>query len=462
MINTAIILAAGEGVRAWPYTGIRQKVTVPVLNTPVVRRLALDLAALGVQNFVVVIGYRGESVRACLHDFQNVRFVEQRERKGPVDAALAGLADVTDDAVIVAYADIVTSRETLRDVIEIFSARRASALLLTADCPEGLTASCTSVDVAPDGVVRGIWPRGGAKHPRFGGVVVANTEMLRSSLLRHPGIRTNVHVGSMPPAEGELADCLEFMRKDGIEIHSVHARDFFVDVDKPWHILEANAKAGEYLFRTMDKTVISQGASIDDGADIADGARLWLGPNARIGKGCHIDGSVWLEEGASIIDGAIVGRNAFIGAGAACRDYGKVFDGSVLGPNCVVGHGAEFSGVAFDTCYLYHYGFVNGILGSHVDIGAATVCGTWRFDDGIREQIIQGRKEKPECFGDATFIGDYSRTGVNAILMPGVKVGYYTCVGAGAIVYDDVPERTLLLPKQEHTLKPWGPEHYDW
>ena len=53
-------------------------------------------------------------------------------------------------------------------------------------------------------------------------------------------------------------------------------------------------------------------------------------------------------------------------------------------------------------------------------------------------------------------------TGVGAIFMPGVKIGYYSCIGGGAIVCEDVPERTLLLPRQEQIRKPWGPERYGW
>jgi len=46
---------------------------------------------------------------------------------------------------------------------------------------------------------------------------------------------------------------------------------------------------------------------------------------------------------------------------------------------------------------------------------------------------------------NATYFGDYSRTGVNVITMPGIKIGAYSCVGAGIVVYEDVPSRTLRL-----------------
>ena len=63
---------------------------------------------------------------------------------------------------------------------------------------------------------------------------------------------------------------------------------------------------------------------------------------------------------------------------------------------------------------------------------------------------------------NASYLGDYSRTGVNAILMPGVKVGAYSCVGAGVILYEDLPSRQLVLARQELVRRPWGPERYGW
>ncbi|HOZ47496.1 MAG TPA: NDP-sugar synthase [Candidatus Hydrogenedentes bacterium] len=461
-MKTAVILAAGEGSRAWPYCGIRQKVTLPVVNVPMVRRLTLDLMAEGIDRIVAVVGHRAEAVRACLGDIGCVRFVDQGVPKGPVDAALAGLGAVEDSEVLVCCGDIVTSRCTLGRIVRGFSERHSAALLLTAETPPGLTSSSIAVQVGADGTVLGIWARGGSEHPRFAGIAAAQTELLRRYLLRDPGMMLGVGVGDMPPPEGNLAYPFELMRKDGIEVHAVQAQDFLVDVDKPWHVLEANAKAARHAIDALDGIVLDKGAAIDDGADIPGDARAALGPGARIGKGCHIDGSLIVGPNTQIVNGAILGAGSILGADVRCEDYCHVGEGSVLGDHSIVSHCAEFRGVTFERVYLYHYCCVTGLVGRNVDIGAATVCGTWRFDDGVKTQNIAGHRELPECFGSATYLGDFCRTGVNAIFMPGVKIGYYSCVGGGAIVYDDVPERTMVLPKQELVHKPWGPEKLGW
>ncbi len=459
-MSSAVILAAGAGVRAWPYSGLRRKVTLPVANVPMIRRMALDMLANGIEDIVVVVDGGGEAVRHVLGDLGAIRFVATPIPRGPVDAALHGLAAVNNDNVLLCFGDMVVSRGTIRALLDAYRERKAATLVLTAQTPRGLTASCTAVDVTPDGLVREIWGNGDADHPRFGGMAMARTTLLIRYLERDPGVMTNVHVGAMPPPEGNVAFAFEMMRRDGIEVHALEAPGFLVDVDKPWHIVQANMLAAREAVEALDSTIIEEGARIDDGADIAPNAKLWLGRGAHIGKNCRIDGSAILGAGARVTGGAILEPGVILGDNACCEDYGKIGAGSVLGPDSIVSHCAEFEGVAFDKVYLYHYCCVTALIGTHVDIGAATVCGTWRFDDGVRMQTVRGRLEQPECFGSYTFIGDYCRTGVNVIFMPGVKVGYYSCVGGGAIVYEDVPERTLLIPKQEQIMKPWGPEKY--
>ncbi|MBN2309775.1 MAG: NTP transferase domain-containing protein [Candidatus Hydrogenedentes bacterium] len=460
-MKSAVILAAGEGKGTWPFSGVRQKVTVPVANVPMVRRLALDLLAVGIDEIVAVIGHRGEAVRACLGDLDAVRFVEQRPLAGPVDAALRGVADVTGDVVFICAGDIVTPRDTLARAVRAVDTAKADALVVTAPCPPDVP-HWTTVETGADGLVAGVSGHGRKNLPRFGGIAAARTEPLKRYLLRNPGIMENVEVGAMPPPEGDLSYTFELMRRDGIEVHAIEAADFLVDVDRPWHIIEANYAAARHAIDRIETTVLGEGASIHDGADIAPGAKLILGPGAHIGSGCQVLGPAVLGPGARITGGAIVGPGVTVGAESRIEEYAKVSGGAVIGARSIISHCAEFTGVMFDVVYLYHYCCITALLGCNVDIGAATVCGTWRFDDGTKTQMVKGHRELPAAHGAYTYIGDYTRTGVNVMFMPGVKVGTYSCVGPGAIVSDDVPDRTLLMVKQDQTAKEWGPEKYGW
>jgi bifunctional UDP-N-acetylglucosamine pyrophosphorylase/glucosamine-1-phosphate N-acetyltransferase len=115
-----------------------------------------------------------------------------------------------------------------------------------------------------------------------------------------------------------------------------------------------------------------------------------------------------------------------------------------------------------DKVYLIHYGEIYGAVGNCVDFGAATVCGTLRFDDDVPDIRINGRRERPGGFGCCSFVGDYSRTGVGAMLMPGCRIGAYSVIGPGLIAQGDYPHNTITRLVQQTEQKPWGPERYGW
>jgi bifunctional UDP-N-acetylglucosamine pyrophosphorylase/glucosamine-1-phosphate N-acetyltransferase len=294
---------------------------------------------------------------------------------------------------------------------------------------------------------------------RLGGLYAFQPEAI-PFLRANPGVMTHVPVGGMPPLECEIAESLAAMAAAGLPVQGLPAEGILVDVDKPWHLLEATQALLQDRSRRLEESSIADGARVAESAEIH--GRLVLAPGAEIGERVVVHGDLWLGPGASVTNGSIVGPRCIVGAGARVRDYALLGEDTVLGPETICGHGAEFEGVLLDGAYLYHYCEISGVLGSRVDIGAATVCGTLRFDDGPATHTILGRREQPPCGANASYLGDYSRTGVNAILMPGVKVGAYSCVGPGVVLHEDLPSREMVLVKQELVRKPWGPERYGW
>ena len=87
--------------------------------------------------------------------------------------------------------------------------------------------------------------------------------------------------------------------------------------------------------------------------------------------------------------------------------------------------------------------------------------GTLRFDDGARCKTSKATRDT-HVGANAAYIGDFCRTGVNAMLMPGTKIGSYSVVGPGVLVSEDVPSRTMVLLQQQTVTRSWGPERYGW
>ncbi len=456
MISSAVILAAGAGSRMWPFSEVRNKCAMPVANVPNVRRLCDALRAGGVERVAVVVGFEAGSVRHALRDAGvQVMYVEQTAKSGTAGAALAGLRAIGDGPAIVLYGDVAVSDADLRRLVTApHTAGAAGAALVAPMAPEqGADWYAAHVE---NGRLNAIVGHEDGAPLRWCGAAVVGPGFSRV-LEDNPGRMLAVPVGGMPPMEPDFAQSLNDWDAD---IVAVVAQDEVVDMDKPWHVLRANALAAHRMTSELGGSVVHPSARIDDGAEIS--GDVVLGPGSEIGKRVVIEGPVIVGEGTRIVNGAILRGGNVIGNRTRISDYCLVDARTVVGSDCIIGHGAEMDGTMFDGSYLYHYCEISGLVGHSVDIGAATVCGTLKFDDRHAEHRVNGRRERPPFEANATYFGDHSRTGVNVITMPGVKIGAYSCVGAGVVVYEDIPSRTLTLVRQETVQRPWGPERYGW
>jgi bifunctional UDP-N-acetylglucosamine pyrophosphorylase/glucosamine-1-phosphate N-acetyltransferase len=462
----AVLLAAGAGRKFWPYNEVRNKCAFPIANEPLVLRLARQCRELGFRRIVVVVGPHEGSVRAALEPLgeDEIRFVRQPSGcAGTAHAVLAAIPSEERASVLVAYADTWVSTDDIRATWQAVTDGAEAAALLAPlggiDPGSWITAGLKSEESGRT-LLSGLEGHGRDGSHRLAGIF-ALTPAVWPALRAHPGHVTHVPVGGMPAMEADLSETLATLADRGRCVAGVVAAKPTVDLDKPWHILEAAEAAlrekGEQLEQTG--SVIADGAKISDGADIE--GPICCEAGAVIGKRVVLSGLNWIGSNSRVINGAIVGRHSMIGRDCRISDYCQV-GSAVIGDECVVGHGGEFEGVMLNRAYIYHYSEIYGVLGTCVDIGAATVCGTLRFDDGETVHRVLGKREAPRTGSNATYIGDYSRTGVNVITQPGVKIGCNTCIGAGVVVYEDVPSRKLILLKQETVQRDWGPERYGW
>lgn len=454
-----IILAAGAGRKFWPYSEVRNKCAFPIGTIPLVRRLADQLLQAGLSGLVVVVGVHAASVRAALAGLEErVAYVEQAQPTGTADAVLRAQEYLGDEPFVVVSGDVLTTQETISALVTAAHQRQAPATAVVQQLGAERSGDWITARLR-NGSLANIEGHGREGTHRLGGLYAFDPAAL-PHLRANPGVMTHVPVGGMPAPEAEIAESLARMGDAGLPVAPLEATGFLVDVDKPWHILEASQRLLRDLSHRTAKGHIADGARVAHSAEVH--GRLFLAPGASIGERVVVKGDLWLGPGASVTNGSILEGRCMVGAGAKVRDYAQVGGDSVLGPESIVGHGAEFQGTLLEGAYLYHYCEIYGVLGARVDIGAATVCGTLRFDDAPTVHRTLGRPEVPPVGANASYLGDYSRTGVNAVLMPGVKTGAYSCVGPGVVLYEDLPAREMVLVKQELVRKPWGPERYGW
>lgn len=456
-MDTAIILAAGAGTRMWPYAELRPKAMLPVANRPVIDYAVESLLDLGVSRIVVVAGPHAAQVSNYAGNRPHVELVQADGSGGTAFSVAAGWAACSSKPVLVLYGDCFATREDLAALKAAFE-RDEVATALVAPLGEEDPRGWVCCDVT-DGMIRRIvgHPRSGY-HRRF--AAFALPPSLFRYMERNSGLFANVQVGMMPPEEAYVEMSLADYLATGGHLRAVETTGPFIDLDKPWHLLMANAGAAELLCAELTDNETADGAAIDESADIQGHVRL--GPGSRVGRNVVIRGNAVIGGNTVIDNGAVLGGTNVVGDNCRVRDYASVGRGSVVGNHCVVQGGAELSGMLMDGVYLYHYMEFSGVAGLSSDLGAATVCGTLRFDDGESTHRVKGRREVPPAFANATYLGDFTRTGVNATIMPGCKTGVYSVVGPGVVLTEDLPNRTMVTVKQDLQYREWGPERYGW
>ena len=136
----AIILAAGKGTRM---QSDLPKVMHEVGGRPMLHWVVDACRAAGAERIVVVVGFKGDLVRASLADASDIEFVEQSEQLGTghaVDQARPAFADRGGHDVFVLCGDGPLIRtETLETLLATHRAASADATLATAqiDDPSG-------------------------------------------------------------------------------------------------------------------------------------------------------------------------------------------------------------------------------------------------------------------------------------------------------------------------------------
>ncbi len=455
-MKKAVILCAGKGEKMWPYTKIRSKVMIPVSNKPIVAHAADTLIELGFEKIVLVCSGFEDEIKNYFRDYPQVVTVTDPASRGTAFSLLKAEDEIGGDDFLALYGDTIIDIDDYRSLISAFEGSRLPCALVN---EVTFDRNIDHVGCTLDGdEIDEILGHSDDVTHFFGGF--AFSADIFNELRFNSGRFTSVDVGIMPHIEGYLEMTLSDIMARGGKVLAVEAKKEIFDLDKPWHIMQANAAINERLCSALTENVLAEGARIDPTASVSGFVKL--GKNSFIGRNVIIEGNIIVGDNTRIYNGAIISGDTVIGSRSAVRNACFIAEGSTIGDDCIVSHAAELEGVLFRRVFLYHYMELYGVIGENTDLGAATVCGTLRFDSGVTVQRCRGRKEFPKNYSDASYLGDYCRTGVNAILMPGVKTGAYSIVGAGVLLDRDVPDNTVIYKKQELVEKPWSSDKYGW
>jgi UDP-N-acetylglucosamine diphosphorylase / glucose-1-phosphate thymidylyltransferase / UDP-N-acetylgalactosamine diphosphorylase / glucosamine-1-phosphate N-acetyltransferase / galactosamine-1-phosphate N-acetyltransferase len=404
----AVVLAAGRGERLWPLTEDTPKPLLPLANKSILERTCQALISAGVRQIILVVGFRSEKIRDRLGKGEAIgaelEYVKQKTAKGTADALGTCSKELQgEDRFLVLYGD------------DYYETSVPRTFLAKARQNRGITICTANVrDVSSFGKIqskRGLVTEMREKTSKAEpGQVNAGIYLMDQSIF--PAIRKTKR---SIRGELELTDALRILIKEGTQVHThpMGSRGW-LGISYSWDMLEAN------------QWILESEKSVSKGT---------------IEKGVHLSGSVILEEGSlvkagSYLEGPVhVGKTCHVGPNSYLRPY------STLGDNVKVGAGCEVkNSIVMRNTRIPHLSYVgDSILGEACSLGAGTITANLRFDEAEIKSKVRGSWISSGRKKLGAILGDGVRTGINASIFPGVKVGRRSWIGPGAIVDRDVP-----------------------
>ena len=295
---TAVIPVAGAGKRLRPFTYTRPKPLIPVAGKPILSYIIDELIALGVDDFVFVIGFLGEKIRTYVEEAYpevEARFVEQAERRGSGHAVWrAGEALADREEVVVVFGDTIIEGPLER----IVHCDRTCIATKSVDDPRRFGV----VEVDARGTVERMVEK--PTVPKSNLAMVGFYKIADYPALHRALGKLLDNPNRLAEREVTLTDGLMALLDDGAAMHSEPV-DRWYDCGDPDVLLATNrtllAKRGyaDSLTPAFDGTIIVHPVSIGRGCRIRDAI---IGPDVSIGDYAVVE--------RSIVRDSIVGRYA--------------------------------------------------------------------------------------------------------------------------------------------------------
>lgn len=175
-----------------------------------------------------------------------------------------------------------------------------------------------------------------------------------------------------------------------------------------------------------------------------------ISETAQISSLAVLDGNVVVEEGARIFEYSVIRGPAYIGKNSIVGNQTLIRGGTSIGESCVIGFGTEIShSILGNHCWTHKNYIGDSIISDNCSFGAGTITANVRFDeDKVKVRIGEQRiSSGMDHFG--VIMAEDCRTGCNAVLSPGLKIGPNSVVGPSVMLMDDLmPGKIALLEKK--------------
>jgi len=394
----AVILAAGEGTRLRPFTVSRPKVMIPIGNRPILEYVVRALAANGITDIVLVVGYMKERIMSFFGNGSRfgvkISYAIQDKQLGTAHAALTVREHIKEEFIMVAGDNIIDAQV----ITDLLKHKGGMSLLVTSS---EMPSKYGVVQIEAGRVVDII------EKPEKGVGNIINTGIYRFP----PEIFDYLAEGIMTGKSGITHVLHSCISKLNLEV--VRSTGRWMDAVYPWDLIRLN----EYAFNLTGQVT---SGTIEAGVTLR--GPVFIGAGTRVRAGSYIEGPVAIGEGCEI------------------GPYATIFPTSSIGNGV---HVAPFTAI-------YNSIIMNNIsIGSHSHISRAVIDDGCRIGTGFSASsgLAQVRVEeeffKVEKAG--SMIGEFTQVGPKAVLSAGTIVGANSRIGDRARASGTLEDRSIVV-----------------
>ncbi|MCC6013030.1 MAG: NTP transferase domain-containing protein [Candidatus Verstraetearchaeota archaeon] len=401
----------------------RPKHLIPIAGAPLIEHIIEALKENGINEIIIVVNYMSELIKSYLGDGSRlsvkISYVEQKALEGTAHALYSCKDLINNEPFMVIYGDLAFHPSIISNLISNYDERYLGVILgisvrnvrdfgLMITNGDFLTKIEEKPKIEESGIING-------------GIYIFKPKIFRFIEETKRSIRGEI----------ELTSSINIAIEKGEKFLVVKSEeDKWVDVGKPWDILDANKLLMDVK---VNKKIVN--GYVEDGVHI--NGNVVIEKNAKILSGTYIEGPVWISSGCR------VGPNCYI------RPY------TYLCKNVRVGNACEIkNSIIMEDTHISHLSYIgDSVIGARCNIGAGTIIANLRFDENTIKVTIKGEEIESGKKKLGAFIGDNVKTGINVSINPGVKIGPNCWIAPHTFVYKDVPENSFLIQKFEIELK---------
>jgi glucose-1-phosphate thymidylyltransferase len=284
-----VIPVAGVGTRLRPHTYTQPKPLMPVAGKPIICFIIDKMVEAGITDFVFVIGYLGDKIRAYIEERYpklTTEFVYQEYREGSGHAVWSAREAIEDeDEIVIAFGDTIFDM----DMKQMIDCENSCLGVKKVSDPREFGVA----DIDADGFVQRVVEK--PRIPRSNLAIVGLYKIKEVPALLK-AVEYLMEHNERTVGEIQLTDALQKMIESGITMKTIPVTNWF-DCGRKEVLLETNAmllskpgySSDAFNLPEYENTIIIHPVSIGANCDISNSI---IGPHVSIGNNVTVSHAI--------------------------------------------------------------------------------------------------------------------------------------------------------------------------